>query len=436
MHPLSIWLCPRSKRHLIMLRTKGFSRQFDTHQHCFVRAKGNQFLNTKVTKAFLYVKTVSTGTSQEDSSRVCSAMSVALTHPFSRVARAIEADTERLAEECLGYRQAVITEQERLENLEKALRATHWSPGTSQNDDLIERYDRSNFSRGGNATPIIRTHINPIFRTEESFRDEIAVLTAACQQHEEELKQMQALEAEQVHISQELDGVDDYLDEERNRLQIDARAFGHIRQQLSKSLRDTQREIESLSTVRLHAALFHLVVDKRGLRYPLINELRLAYRPKGDVHWKEINAAWAQATQLLLLVAASVKFQSKDWRIVPLTSCAKLIYLDGKHRAVYTLGGTEDPASQHVIKMSMSLRAMNALLDQMCRHVSALKLGQEAPPLPYETTRNRIGSWELSQLDDLNDSGWSSVIHCIASNLQWISDRASDYEIQHVTITV
>ena len=40
---------------------------------------------------------------------------------------------------------------------------------------------------------------------------------------------------QQVHISQELDGVDDYLDEERNRLQIDARAFGHIRQQLSVS---------------------------------------------------------------------------------------------------------------------------------------------------------------------------------------------------------
>ena len=66
----------------------------------------------------------------------------------------------------------------------------------------------------------------------------------------------------------------------------------------SQSLRDTERE-SIFFTVRLHAALFHLVVDKRGLRYPLINELRLAYRPKGDVHWKEINAAWAQATQLL-----------------------------------------------------------------------------------------------------------------------------------------
>ena len=267
-------------------------------------------------------------------------------------------------------------------------------------------------------------------RTEESFRDEIAVLTAACEQHEQELQQLQILEAEQARLSTELDTVDDYLENERNRLEIDAHAFGHVQQQLSLTLRDTQREIEALSMVRLHAALFDLVVDKRGLRYPLINELRLAYGPKGDVHWTEISAAWSQAAQFMLLVAASVKFRSKDWRIVPLTTCAKLIYLDGKHRSVYTLGGGEN---EKPAKMAMSLRAMNALLDQMCRHM--VLLGHEgARPLPYETTRNRIGRYELSQLEETNDSGWSSVIHCMASNLQWLSERASDYELQNIIV--
>lgn len=241
------------------------------------------------------------------------------------------------------------------------------------------------------------------------------------------------MEAEQARLSKELDTVDDYLEDERNRLEIDADAFGHVQQQLSRTLRDTQREIEALSTVRLHVSLFNLVVDTRGLRYPLINELRLAYRPKGDVRWTEISAAWSQAAQLMLLVAASVKFRSKDWRIVPLATCAKLIYLDGKNRSVYTLGGSNK--SQHPVKMALSLRAMNALLDQMCRHM--ILLGHEgARPMPYETTRNRIGRFELSQLDEDNDSGWSSVIHCMASNLQWLSDRASDYELQHVTVAI
>jgi beclin 1 len=274
-----------------------------------------------------------------------------------------------------------------------------------------------------------------IARTEESFREEIAVLAAACEQHERELHQLQNLFKEQARLSQDLEIVDDYLEEERNRLQIEAHAFGHIQHQLSRTLRDTQREIDALSAVRLHATLFHLVVDKRGIRYPLINDLRLAYRPKGDVQWTEISAAWSQAAQLLLLVAASAKFRSKDWRIVPLTSCAKLIHLDGKHRAVYTLGGSDNPESQHGVKMFMSLRAMNALFDQLCRHMSTLQQAG-APPLPYETSRNRIARFELSQLDDGNDSGWSSVIHCMASNLQWLSDRASDYEIQNVTVAI
>lgn len=270
-------------------------------------------------------------------------------------------------------------------------------------------------------------------RTEESFREEIAVLAAACEQQEQELQELKKVEAEHARLSKELDTVDDYLEEERNHLEIGADTFGHVQQQLTQTLRDTQREIEALSTVRLHAALFDLVVDKRGLRYPLINELRLAYRPKGDVHWTEISAAWSQAAQLMLLVAASVKFRSKDWRIVPLTTCAKLIHLDEKHRSVYTLGGSDD--SKHVVKMAMSLRAMNALLDQLCRHTVLLGL-EGARPLPYETTRNRIGRFELSQLEENNDSGWSSVIHCMASNLQWLSDRASDYEIQNATLVI
>ena len=51
-----------------------------------------------------------------------------------------------------------------------------------------------------------------------------------------------------------------------------------------------------------------------------------------------------------------------------------------------------------------------------------LETGQQKLSAAVRNHTNRIGSWELSQLDDLNDSGWSSVIHCIASNLQWISD--------------
>lgn len=60
-----------------------------------------------------------------------------------RVSRAIEADTERLEEERMAYNHAVAVERERVDNLEAALRTSHWSPDASQSqfdhEDLIQR---------------------------------------------------------------------------------------------------------------------------------------------------------------------------------------------------------------------------------------------------------------------------------------------------------
>jgi len=58
------------------------------------------------------------------------------------VAHAIDIDTERLEEERMAYSHAVAAEKERLDNLEAALRASHWSAEASQfeSQDLIARY--------------------------------------------------------------------------------------------------------------------------------------------------------------------------------------------------------------------------------------------------------------------------------------------------------
>ena len=62
------------------------------------------------------------------------------------VSRAIEADTERLEEERMAYNHAVTAELERVQNLEAALRTSHWSPDVSASqfepNDLIQRYER------------------------------------------------------------------------------------------------------------------------------------------------------------------------------------------------------------------------------------------------------------------------------------------------------
>lgn len=276
-------------------------------------------------------------------------------------------------------------------------------------------------------------------RAATAFNDEIKVLKAACEQHENELHYLKSLQKQQMVLSQQLELKEDGIWEEQNALELEAKALDNIIAQLGTHCLRAQKDLESLSMVKLHPTLFDLVVDKRGLRYPLINELRLAFRPKGDVEWKEINAAWSQAAQLILFIGASVDFRSRQWRVVPLTPVAKLIFIspDGK-RAVYSLGSGHETSSpdgsraKRAPEMSMSLRALNCLLDEMIRHISSLV--ENSPKLPYDISRHRIGTYDLSRLDESDDSSWSQVIHSVASNLQWLSDRASEYTLEATVI--
>jgi hypothetical protein len=48
---------------------------------------------------------------------------------------------------------------------------------------------------------------------------------------------------------------------------------------------------------------------------------------------------------------------------------------------------------------------------------------------------NSIGGVLLTQLQDNDDSGWSRVIHFMASNLQWLSKCASIYALQQVVLS-
>mmetsp|Transcript_21204 Transcript_21204/g.32617 ORF Transcript_21204/g.32617 Transcript_21204/m.32617 type:complete len:436 (+) Transcript_21204:59-1366(+) len=333
---------------------------------------------------------------------------------IDRVARALESDTDRLKMESLAYERAVVAEEESRRMLRKAVENNIDDTPDSSDDDIL-------------------------VRAASAFRDEIKILTTACEQHENELHYLQSLQKQQMVLSQQLELKEDGIWEERNALELEAKALDNIISQLGTHCLRAQKDLESLSMVKLHPALFDLVVDKRGLRYPLINELRLAFRPKGDVKWKEINAAWSQAAQLLLFVGASVDFRSRQWRIVPLTPVAKLMFIspDGK-RAVYSLGSGQDTNSpdnsrtKRAPEMSMSLRALNCLLDEMVRHV--LSLVEHSPKLPYEISRHRVGTYDLSRLNESDDSSWSQVIHRVASNLQWLSDRASEYTLEATVI--
>lgn len=222
------------------------------------------------------------------------------------------------------------------------------------------------------------------------------MLQQAVAQQEEELAHLKLLKQEQDVISAQLDEVETNLAHEENTLELEAVAMSHVQNQLTSTLRAAQSEIDKLAAVDL--SLFSLVIDKRGLRYPLINELRLAFSPKGDLGWAEIEAAWSQVAQLLLFM----NLKQKEWRVIPLTSCAKLIH----EKRVYNLGKD----------MSSMAGALKALI-RMLQNTN--------PSFPFPITDQRIGDVAIGALPYTDHPGWSRVVHYLACNLQHLSDAVS-----------
>ena len=348
---------------------------------------------------------------------------------IDRVAVALEADTQRLYSEVNAYQDAVKAAQQRAKP----------------------------FIRNDNNSSTTNSNISTTLdwpATENAYQQEIELLEREVSSRQDELVQLKSLYKEQLTIAKQLDQIDDQKHLEMNALQWQSHTFEDRRQLLTNTLTEVQLEVEKLSLLNIPGALFTLQVDPRGLRYPLINQLRLAFHPKGDVPHQEVRVAWSAATQLLLFCGTLLNYPGKDWKLVPLAETAKLIY----RKEIFNL----NPGN------SRSLMAWNALLDQIVKHAlttrnnrnqnqssihntqqsnqhnhnsshtsnknpssSSSSSSSSAPPFVSSTTT--IGGTELARMDPTDHFGWSQVIHRMASNLLWLSNQASDLAVTQVT---
>lgn len=360
-----------------------------------------------------------------------------------RLEQTIQADTYLIEREIQTYRDTIQEEELRCESWNRTFAA--WDQ--MEADPEASQQDVEGIT-GGCAATVLERQTN-------AFRDEFQALQTAIEQQEQAIQNLQHVRRDQTTALQKLEQVQMALEEERNALEINAKTFDNTQDLLHRRLSRTMGEVDGLTSphLRFTFLLFDLQVDcERGLRYPLINDLRLAYRPKGDVSWEEIQGAWSLAAQLLLLVATIFDFQSVQWKIVPLSHCAKLIYTEGtndppggsrggpgkvganqqpKRSAVYNLGHPLTDASK-------ALMAWVALLHKVVQHATVrLHQGVESglldtPPrdLPFSMSPNKIGDLALGRLSGKDDAAWSQVIHCMASNLLWLSECASTYVLQ------
>jgi hypothetical protein len=332
-----------------------------------------------------------------------------------RIASAIEDNTARLEAESDDYDAAVKYEQGKRRRLLKALSISaeiNQEKG-KEDDEHVE------FSETWQEENILQNAL-------DTLDDELKRLQIIHEEHKSELQKMDGLLEVQVRIAQTLTEQEDEVLTEFNSLGVDARVFQDIHRHLTYQCHAAEREKFHLSRLQLHSALFRIDVDERGLRYPLINNLRLTHRPKG-ISWLEINAAWSQSAQLLMFVGSTIKFKSKDLRIVPLMSCAKIIEVgsNGETRLVHHLGvDFQTSSSEDIIP---SVKAFHNLLHQMSVHMLNSKEVDSLDPAPFEVRHSIIGSHDLRHIDARDDVGWSTVIHCIASYMKWMSRNACKF---------
>lgn len=139
----------------------------------------------------------------------------------------------------------------------------------------------------------------------KSYVEELPNLTRALTVHAEELSylenliQVQESRAQAIYQQKE----NSYL--EINALEMDSKSLQYDLENCARKLSLALEEVMH-SNENLHLNLFEIDIDDR----PLINGLRLAHRPKGNLKWKEINASWAEAVKLLLFCGGESCFLS------------------------------------------------------------------------------------------------------------------------------
>jgi hypothetical protein len=210
-----------------------------------------------------------------------------------------------------------------------------------------------------------------------------------------------------------------------------------------------------MSNVQLLSIPFTIRTKKDGGGgYPTINNLRLAYRinSKAGLYHNEIDAAFVQAAQLVVFtIGLYPNFSTSGIiRLIPIHPCAKiLVHLSedddigqsqssvhnlGFDTAATTINNNDEMELSNIHVPTQSITLFLVILSQLCSHILTCNNHQlprqkdddddYQPPFPM--TECSIDGVDVTNLKESNTAAWSSVIFCIAANLQWLSELRSD----------
>ncbi len=361
---------------------------------------------------------------------------------IQKIIHAIEENTQQLELETSAYIQAVEKEEFKQHRLHKAL---FINAGIHQTNYDTNSNDNTNI-----------TENELIQSTIKSFQNELTTMQQTYNDYQNEIQNLNELLKEQSIVSSSLIQQQNDLLLQYNQIEYDANIFNDLQCHLIQQCHIAEKEKSLLNNVNLRHVLFEITVygnnnddyneddicdrddnqfhDSLLQLYPMINNLRLAHRPKGnDIQWAEINIAWSQATQLLMYMSSNVKFVSQNYSIIPYTHCAQIIenvYIDAdgnEMKKIYHHLGVNlhdiDKKTHYTDHIVGSIHVYFKLFHQLYVHVqeTMIHLDIDFNSVPYIMSEDQIGLYDLRYIDENDETSWRNAINCIVSNLKWLS---------------
>lgn len=144
--------------------------------------------------------------------------------------------------------------------------------------------------------------------------------------------------------------------------------------------------------------------------FATINGLKLGRLPSQPVDWIDINAAWGMIAMLLTQLSQIMKYQFKNYEILPLGNQSKVVSIS-EDKAQYELYGDH---LFHIFWAHRYDKAMQGILDCVNQLMKHIKDQDPTFIFPYIVTKEHL------KLQFNTDDKWTKAIKYMLINLKFI----------------
>ncbi|KAI8996809.1 autophagy protein Apg6-domain-containing protein [Pilobolus umbonatus] len=258
---------------------------------------------------------------------------------------------------------------------------------------------------------------------EDVLKNQVKELKIA---EEEANVELSKLKQEENALNHELESLENEMNElerrkegfweKSNEYQMSLQSFRNERDSINLKYDHDVKQYERLQKTVVYNDAFCISHDGP---FGTINGFRLGRLHTHPVDWNEVNAAWGQTLLLLYTVANKLKFQFKNYRLIPMGSFSRVEKIDGDSVLSYELYGSGDFVLNRMFLNRRFDHAMVAVLNCLKQLTDFAEEKDKSLRLPYRINKDRIGDLSI-RLQFNQEEHWTKALKYMLTNMKWI----------------